>query len=291
MADGLMDQALTRKLLAVASEAGLDLESALRGSDEELRPTEIAQPALYLVEVVLASLFPKGVELLGVAGHSIGEYAAVATAGALDPLEGMDLVIARGRAMAAMTSGTMAALIGADLATAERVCSEATEEGEVVVVANLNAPGQVVISGTDTGVARAAEHAKEAGVKRVVPLNVSGAFHSPLMAEAADQFAARLETVALKDTKVPVVSNVDGMANLRAEEIRTRLKRQLVSPVRWTDCVARLAGLGVDYLVEVGPGSVLTGLAKRIAPGVDSLSVSTPEEMAALPELVGAKVR
>lgn len=292
MADGLLELPLARKLLDVAERNDLDLRAALAGDEAALKPTQVAQPALYLVETVLASVFPRGVELLGTAGHSVGEYAAVVAAGALDAAQGMELVIARGRAMASMRQGSMAALLGIQPSVAEEICIQASDGDGVVVVANLNAPGQVVISGSEAALARAVDLATQRGVRRVVPLNVSGAFHSPLMAAAAEDFEERLDAVGFKDThKIPVVANVDASANTRAEDIRSHLRRQLLSPVRWSDCVVRLCGLGVDVLTEVGPGSVLTGLARRISPGVDAISISTIDDMRGLVGLVSARTQ
>ncbi len=291
MADGLAETPLGKRLLKTAAGAGFDLEAALGGDDDALRATDVAQPALYFTEVCLNALLPKGYELLGTAGHSVGEYAALVAAGVLDVSTGMTLVIERGRAMAKMNEGTMAAILGLDIPTAEAICQAVTTDGNTVVVANLNAPGQIVISGTLAGVAAASEQAKAQGARRVVPLNVSGAFHSPLMSDAAKELADVINAATLNDTKVPVVSNVDGKQSIRPDEIRQRLRRQLVAPVRWTDCVARLAGLGIDVIVELGPGSVLTGLAKRIAPGVDAVSASTPDAVRGLTESLGVKAR
>jgi [acyl-carrier-protein] S-malonyltransferase len=291
MADGLLDTPLARTLLDAAAAHGLDLASALQGSDEELRSTDVAQPALLLAECVLAERARQaaGIAVMGVAGHSVGEYAALVAAGALDPAEAMGLVVERGRAMAAMHEGGMAALLGADIETAEAVCREVRESGAgTVVVANLNAPGQVVLSGDTAALQSALELARQRGVRRAMPLNVSGAFHSPLMAGAATRFGALLDAAGFHDAAVPVACNVDGEAVTDAGGLRERLRRQLTAPVRWTDCVATLVGLGVDTLVEVGPGSVLTGLARRIAPDVHAISVSTLDDAAALGERVAA---
>jgi [acyl-carrier-protein] S-malonyltransferase len=278
MADGLIDLPIAQEMLAAATSSGLDLIAALSGDDEHLRPTEIAQPALLLVECSLRSTLPPGLDVVAVAGHSVGEYAAAVAANALQPADAMRLVIERGRAMADMHDGTMCALIGIDLSTATDVCEEtARETGEVVVVANHNAPGQLVISGSRAGVDAAAQRALSRGARRAIPLNVSGAFHSPLMAEAASRFGGALDAVALADPNPPVVCNVDARAAHSAGELRERLRAQLTSPVRWIACVERLVELGADTLIEVGPGNVLTGLAKRIAPGVRAASVSSPE--------------
>ncbi len=177
-----------------------------------------------------------------------------------------------------MREGTMCALIGIDVSAATAVCEEtASETGEVVVVANLNAPGQLVISGSRAGVEAAAQRALSRGARRAIPLNVSGAFHSPLMAAAASRFGVALDAVAIADPTPPVVCNVDARAAHSADELRDRLREQLTSPVRWIECVERLVELGAETLIEVGPGSVLSGLAKRIAPGVRAVSVNSVE--------------
>ncbi len=283
MAATVLDLGVARELLAVAAGEGLDLAAALEGDEEALRPTEIAQPALLLVGVALATVLPGGVEVVAVAGHSVGEYAALVAAGALEPADAMRLVIARGRAMAAMRQGAMAALLGADLATAEQLCAAVEAAGlGPVVVANLNAPGQVVLSGSVEGIDAAVAMGRDRGVRKAMRLRVSGAFHSPLMADAAAAVAALLDAVPLHDARVPVACNVDGALVRDAGGLRDRLRRQLASPVRWTDCVLALAGLEPDLLVELGPGGVLTGLARRIDPEARALAVATAAEAAAL---------
>ncbi|HZS13067.1 MAG TPA: ACP S-malonyltransferase [Candidatus Dormibacteraeota bacterium] len=284
MADGLLDTPLARTLLDAAAGRGLDLRNGLSGDDDALRPTEVAQPALLLVELVLAgALQTAGLDVAGVAGHSVGEYAALVAAGALDPDEAMGLVVERGRAMAAMREGGMAALLGAEASLAEEICREVEASGGgVVVVANLNAPGQVVLSGARDALDRAVALARQRGVRRALPLNVSGAFHSPLMAPAAERFGALLDRAAFRDATVPVVCNVDAEAVRDAGGLRERLRRQLTAPVRWVDCVNTLLELGAGALLEVGPGSVLTGLARRIAPEVRALSVARLDDAVAV---------
>jgi [acyl-carrier-protein] S-malonyltransferase len=276
MADGLTDLPVAVEMLAAATASGLDLGSALAGDDEHLRPTDIAQPALLLVECALRAALPADLHVVAVAGHSVGEYAAAVAAGGLQPADAMRLVIARGRAMAAMREGTMCALLGIDLDVATAVCADAQRvSGEVVVVANHNAPGQLVISGSRAGVDAAVALALARGARRAIPLNVSGAFHSPLMASAASQFTIALDDVAFADPDPPVVCNVDAHAVHTAAELRNRLREQLTAPVRWIECVQRLVDLGADALIEVGPGSVLSGLARRIAPGIRAVAVSS----------------
>jgi [acyl-carrier-protein] S-malonyltransferase len=275
MADGLTELPIALEMLAAAEASGLDLRAALAGDDDHLRPTEIAQPALLFVECALRTSLPDGLDVIAVAGHSVGEYAAAVAAGALEPADAMRLVIERGRAMAAMRDGTMCALIGIDVDAAMTVCAETQHDsGEVVVVANLNAPGQLVISGSTEGVAAAAKLALARGARRAIPLNVSGAFHSPLMTSAAAHFETALDAVAIADPHPPVVCNVDAVDVHSADALRDRLRAQLTSPVRWIDCVQRLVDLGAETLIEVGPGSVLSGLARRIAPNVRTTSVS-----------------
>jgi [acyl-carrier-protein] S-malonyltransferase len=289
MADSVLDLELTRRLLAVAASEGLDLAAALAGDDEALRPTEIAQPALLLVGVALFTQLPDAVEVVGVAGHSVGEYAALVAAESLEPAAAMRLVIARGRAMAAMRDGAMAALLGVDQGLAEAVCAEVDGMGRgPVVVANLNAPGQVVLSGSVDGVAAALELARARGVRKSIPLRVSGAFHSPLMLEAAAAVGTLIDAAPLRDARVPVACNVDGALVRDAEGLRERLRRQLSAPVRWTDCVEALAREDIEALVELSSGGVLTGLARRIVPGVRALNVGTVQEAAQLAQAVAS---
>ena len=283
MADGLTSLPIAEEMLGAAHASGLDLRAALSGDDDQLRPTEIAQPALLLVECALRSTLPDSVDVVAVAGHSVGEYAAAVAAGALRPDDAMRIVIERGRAMASMRDGTMAALLGIDVDLATAVCADAQREtGEVVVVANHNAPGQLVISGTRDGVDAAGKLALERGARRVIPLNVSGAFHSPLMTAAAARFAQTLDSATVSDPHPPVVCNVDGQAVSSADDLRDRLRAQLTSPVRWIDCVQTLVDLGAETLVEVGPGTVLSGLARRIAPSLRTVSVNTADAGARL---------
>jgi [acyl-carrier-protein] S-malonyltransferase len=278
MADGLTELPIAVDMLDAAESSGLDLKTAMLGDDEHLRPTEIAQPALLFVECALRSTLPEDLDIVAVAGHSVGEYAAAVAAQALQPADAMRLVIERGRAMAAMREGTMCALIGIDVDGATAACDEAQRTtSEVVVVANHNAPGQLVISGSAAGVATAAKLALAHGARRAIPLSVSGAFHSPLMTSAATAFEAALDSVAIADPRPPVVCNVDAIAVDSAAALRDRLRAQLTSPVRWIDCVHRLVELGAETLVEVGPGNVLSGLARRIAPDVRTVSVSTAD--------------
>ena len=281
---GLLQRPLAIELLRIADEYGLPLRAALEGEDDDaLRPTHIAQPALLLVSAVLAAEVPGELAVAAVAGHSVGEYAACVAAGALRAPDAMRLVIERGQAMAAMQEGTMCALLGLDERAVSDVCAEAQREsGEIVVVANLNAPGQTVISGTVAGVDAAVALARSRGLRRAVPLSVSGAFHSPLMRDAAARFARLLDRAQLATARVPIVCNVDAEPVTAPDALRDRLRRQLTSPVRWVECVRRMAALGASPLVEVGPSGVLTGLARRIAPEVVATHAGTLEAVRGL---------
>jgi [acyl-carrier-protein] S-malonyltransferase len=294
MAADLLDVPPAPSLLDVAGAAGIDLRGALAGDEDGLRPTEVAQPALLLVEAVLASRLgsEEGIEIVGVAGHSVGEYAALVAAGVLDPEVAMRLVTARGLAMAGMREGGMSALLGASEEVATAVCAEVVAAGGgVVVVANLNGPGQVVISGERRALEAAAALARERGVRRAMPLRVSGAFHSPLMAGAAEAVGRLIDAAPLVDATVPVVCNVDGAPVRDAGALRDRLRRQMASPVRWSDCVAALVGLGAEVLVEVGPGAVLSGLAGRIDPGLRTLQVASAAAAAGLGDALAGAAR
>ena len=276
MAAGLDATDVGRRLLAAAAADGCDLGPAFAGDEELIRPTEVAQPSLVFTELALAAALPGDLAVVAVAGHSVGELAALGVSGALEPEAALRLAIARGRLMAAMREGTMAAVLGLDAGVVARLCGETAG---IVVVANLNAPGQVVVSGEVAAVAALSARAREAGARRVLPLRVSGAFHSPLMAGAAAEYARVLDAVDLRAPRVPVIVNADAVPVTTAEGLRDGLSRQMVSAVRWSELVRRMVEMGAEALVEVGPGSVLTGLARRIAPevpapGVDSLAAA-----------------
>lgn len=269
-----------RQLFARADEIlGYGLTAlCLDGPEETLRDTANAQPAIFVAS--LAALAALG-EALGeepqprfVAGHSLGEFTALVAAGALDFEDGLRLVRRRGELMSRANRerpGTMAAVLGIADSDLEAVCREAREAG-VVVVANYNSAGQTVISGEPAAVARAGELAKARGARKVVPLPVGAAFHSPLMDFALAPFAEAVAKVEFRDPKVPLVGNVTGAPLSMAAALRDEVSRQVVSPVRWTDTMAFFAAEGVELVVEVGPGQVLSGLAKR-SPGLRAASV------------------
>ena len=238
------------------------------GPEEKLRATENAQPALLTHGVaaarVLASL---GLKPSAAAGHSLGEFTAHVTAGSLAFADALRLVRVRGEAMAMagrQRPGTMAAIIGLDEARVERLCEEAREEGEVLVAANYNSPGQIVISGSTDAVRRVVSGARQHGARMAIELQVSGAFHSPLMAQAVDALREALDATLVRPATIPVVANVDARPVSDPVAIRERLVEQVSGAVHWTDCVLALRDMGVRKLVEPGPGHVLTGLVKRI---------------------------
>lgn len=261
------------------------LDLMFEGPAEDLTRTENAQPALLTHSAaVCAMLNEAGIRAAVVAGHSLGEYSALVAAGALTPTAGTQLVRTRGLLMAQVgreVGGTMAAVIGLDQGPLEQVVEQAGESG-IVCMANLNAPGQIVISGDEAAVKRAAELASEAGARRVIPLNVSGAFHSPLMQPAATQFAEVLEQAEIGDAAIPVVSNVDAIERTAAADLRQALLAQLTASVRWHDCVGRMIALGVTQAVEVGPGKVLTNMLKRSAPDIQTFNADTLDDVNAV---------
>jgi [acyl-carrier-protein] S-malonyltransferase len=268
---------------AVFDEADATLGFSLsrlcfEGPAETLTQTENAQPALLTTSVaLLAAALEQASDLPDpafVAGHSLGEYSALVAAGALPFADALRLVRRRGELMAAASEGTMAAIIGLDLDALREVC-DAPADARVVVIANENSPGQLVISGDARAVARAMTLAKERGAKRALPLNVSAAFHSPLMRDAA---AGLAESIAAIDSfaapRVPVISNVTTAPLTDADSIRRELVEQVTAPVRWIATIERLAVEGVGRCVEIGAGTVLTGLVKRIAPGLQLVNVN-----------------
>jgi len=254
--------------------AGLDfplLSLMFEGPAEELTLTQNAQPALLAhAAAATAMLREAGVQPALVAGHSLGEYAALVAAGSLSPLAGARLVRRRGELMAeigARVGGTMAAVIGLAREKVEQAVAQAGEVG-TVVLANLNTPDQIVISGEEPAVKRAGELAQEAGAKRVIPLAVSGAFHSPLMQPAAERLHEALAAADVQPARVPVVHNVDAAPRTQPDELREALVAQLTSSVRWDDCLQAMVAAGVTTFVEVGPGKVLTNMVRRGYPEV-----------------------
>ncbi len=251
---------------------GFDILNIMfNGPEESLKQTEITQPAIF-IHSYLVSQFLK-TEFHATAGHSLGEYSALCVAGVFDFETGLKLVRLRGELMQKAGQeqpGTMAAVIGATNEAIESACSEASSVG-IVQAANFNSPGQVVISGSVAGVKKAMELVKAKGAKLVKELVVSGAFHSPLMASAAEKLGDALKATNLQNPKVPVYMNVTGKPSSNPEEIKELLLKQLTSPVRWEESIRNMSSDGITGFVEVGPGKVLQGLVKRIA---DSAEIS-----------------
>lgn len=266
---------IERLLDAAEALTGLELASVARsGPDDALAETRVAQPLLYLAGWAWASVLDRaGITPVAVAGHSLGEFAALAYAGVFSVEAGLELVCERARLMAEAaqtTPGTMAAVLGMEREHAASL----VEPMKGVWLANDNAPGQVVLTGTHEGIEHAMRALLEAGARKVVPLNVAGPFHSPLMATAAEHFAATLRAAEFSDADVPVVQNSCPVPTIDGETIRERLIAQMTAPVRWTETMEALRSLGADTLVETGPGAVLTGLARRTE-GLDALAVET----------------
>jgi [acyl-carrier-protein] S-malonyltransferase len=271
----------------VAARVFKDIDRALgfsisalcfEGPEEDLKLTENTQPAILAVSAALhAVLEENGAARRDlVAGHSLGEYSAIVSVGGLTPAEAASIVRARGKFMqeaVPVGTGGMAALIGPSVEDARAICEEAAQ-GEVVSVANINAPGQIVIAGTKAGVERAIAVAKTRGVRRALPLPVSAPFHCELMQPAADRLAPLLEQAEFKDLWVSLVSNVDASPIGTPTAVRNALLRQVASPVRWVESIQKMVSMGVKRFVEVGPGNVLTGLIKRIDPNVELFNVS-----------------
>lgn len=275
-----------RAVFEVADDAlGFALsELCWNGPETELTRTHNAQPAILThslaVWAVLRAERPASARIG--AGHSLGEFSAYAAAGSLDFPDAIRIVRRRGELMldsGEARPGTMAALLGLEDEAVERVCREASSPESVVVPANFNAPGQVVISGDVAAVERAVVVAREAGAKRAVPLNVSGAFHSPLMAVAAEGLRAALASAELRPPTFPVVSNVSATPVSDPAEARRLLVDQLTAPVRWVASVQEMAGVGVGSFLELGPGNVLGGLAKRIDRAVSVRSLGSANEV------------
>ncbi len=274
-----VDDALSQKLSQLMWE----------GPESELTLTENAQPAIMAASLAVIAVlkqeagldFAKHARL--VAGHSLGEYSALAAAGAFTLADTARLLKARGRAMQSAVpvgEGAMTALIGADIETAEAVAKESAQ-GDVCVIANDNAPGQVVLSGHKAAIDRAADIAKAKGVKRAIPLSVSAPFHCSLMQPAADAMREALANVTIRPPAVPVLANVTAQETAEPETIRRLLVEQVTSRVRWRESVAALRSLGVVTTVEAGGNKVLTGMVKRIDKELQSVTLDTPADIEA----------
>lgn len=251
------------------------------GPQEELTKTVNTQPALLTTSLAILERFQKAaIKPDFVAGHSLGEYTALVAAGALTFEDGVYAVRKRGEFMEGAVpngEGSMAAILGLDREPLSKVTAEVSDSGFPVSLANLNCPGQIVISGSRKGVELASLKAKEAGAKRAIPLEVSGPFHSSLMKPAASELRQVLDGLDMGDARIPVIANVSANPMTTAEEIKENLIEQLYSPVLWEDSVVKMIDLGVDTFIEIGPGKVLSGLIKKINRSVKTYSISDEE--------------
>jgi [acyl-carrier-protein] S-malonyltransferase len=272
---------------AIDTALSVDLSRIMfEGPDEELTATQNAQPAILAhTAAVFAIVGSKCAGTVAVAaGHSLGEYSAYITADALDAPDAAKLVRRRGELMQKAGEerpGTMAAVLGLATKDVEAACDETSQQASIAVAANINAPDQTVISGDPDAVTRAGDACKKRGAKRVIPLKVSGAFHSPLMGSAKNHLQLALERAAFRDPAFPVVANATAEAVKDAGRARRLLSDQLTSAVRWVECMqhaARMGGEGARF-VEIGPGAVLAGLLKRIVPEANVVSLGTADEV------------
>lgn len=238
------------------------------GTDEQLKETKVTQPAVFLHSVISALCMGDAFKPDMVAGHSLGEFSALVAAGALSFEDGLKLVYARAMAMqkaCEVAPGTMAAIIGLPDEKVEEICQEVSKEGKVVIPANYNCPGQLVISGNKEGIEEACEKLKAAGAKRALPLKVGGAFHSPLMQPAKDELQKAIEATTVNTPQCPVYQNVDGKPYTDAAKIKANLIAQLTSSVRWTTTVQNMIADGATDFTECGPGKALQGMIGRIS--------------------------
>ncbi len=270
------------ELVDEASEAaGRNVAHLLLDADaDELRETRNAQLATFVTSMVILDAVERlGIDAVGHAGHSLGEYSALTASGALDFADAVSLVVERGEAMqvaAREPVGTMAAVLGLDDAGVEQACAAVDSD---VWVANYNAPGQVVIAGSPDAVTAAGEEAKGRGAKRAAVLEVSGAFHTPFMAPARDRLSEAIDSTDIRPPEGIVVANVDGTAHENPATWRALMNAQLCSPVRWSQSLETLGAAGFTTFVELGPGNVLTGLVKRTLKGATRLTVNTPDHL------------
>ncbi len=260
-----------------------DIQSIIfNGPNEKLKQTQYTQPAIYIVSVILGELIKeKGFTPAAVAGHSLGEYSALAVANAFDFETGLSLVKVRADNMAKAgenQEGIMAAIIGMNDEVVTDLCSNYPENG-VVVPANYNSPGQVVISGSPEAVKSVMDSAKESGARMTVQLNVSGAFHSPLMAPAREALADSLDSLEISDSLFPIFTNVDAKPIAKGHEIKDSLIRQLENPVLWSKSILSMKDFGIESFTEVGPGKILQGLNKRIDRKIETQGVESLEQI------------
>jgi [acyl-carrier-protein] S-malonyltransferase len=282
-ADLLTDAEVSDLCDKCASAAGVDLRHLLTSADDdELRLTQNAQPALCFVGLGLTLLLRRrGIEPAALAGHSVGEYAALAASGAVGGPEVIKAVVERGKAMADAApagTGSMAAVLGLDPREVEVALAGMNDAWP----ANYNTPTQTVIAGATAGLEAATKRLLAAGAKRVIPLNVSAAFHTPLMAPAAERLRATLDRIEWRSPRAPVMANLTGRPHQGGDRIPQVMEMQLRSPVRWSGCVQMLVELGCDTFYEVGPKRALTGMMRELAPGATAAPVGTPDAVSKL---------
>jgi len=276
---------VSKNIMEKANETlKIDLTKIIfEGPQETLTLTYNAQPALLTVSsAILAKFNEYGIQADYVAGHSLGEYSALVAAGVMTFEDAVYAVRKRGEFMEKAVpagKGAMAAVLGMEMDKLEDLTNKVTEEGTVVQLANLNCPGQIVISGTKEGVEKVSELAKENGAKRVIPLVVSGPFHSDLMKPAADELKNVLDKLTIQDASIPVITNVTAQPIEKGDEIKEKLVEQLYSPVRWEESVRTMIDLGVTTFIEIGPGKVLSGLVKKVNRRVKTYNIFDLESM------------
>jgi [acyl-carrier-protein] S-malonyltransferase len=283
---------VAQEVFAEANDAlGFDLQGlCFNGPEEDLRLTINTQPCILTVSIAALRVLrhEKGWEADYLAGHSLGEFSALVAADAMNFFDAVRMVRLRGRFMQEAVPvgvGGMAAILGLERAQVEELCQRAAQ-GKILTPANFNSPGQIVISGHTEAIQRAIALAQEMGAKRAMPLQVSAPFHSPLMEPAGQKLKGELEKIEINDVKIPVVTNVEAEPNTAKDRVRPLLVRQVSSPVRWDDSINRMIGLGVERFVELGPGTVLLGLLRRIDGGTRKMLHL--EDLASLEKVKGA---
>lgn len=283
MAKDLFEKSVEAKEMIKTADdiLGINLSYIMfNGPEDELKQTEYTQPAIFLHSVILSSII-RTINADAAAGHSLGEYSAYVASGAIQFHEAIKLVRARGEAMQEAgnkNKGTMAAIIGLEPDKVESLCREASTVG-IVQCANFNSPGQIVISGSDSGVKKAMELCKNAGAKMVKELVVSAAFHSPLMDSAKEKLNNSVNSTNFYNSKFPVYTNVTAKPVESVNEIKTKLYEQITAPVRWEEIILNMINDGIEEFYEIGPGNVLQGLLKRINPNVKKIGIDKYEDV------------
>ncbi len=266
------EEIMNRKIQSIIFDGPVDI----------LKKTEYTQPGIFIVSFIIGQcLIDRGLKPNALAGHSLGEYSALAIGGAFDFSTGLKLVKLRSESMAkagSIKKGTMAAIVGMDDKSVEQLCCS-YDGSDTLVTANYNAPGQVVISGTPKSIQWAMINSKKMGARMAVELNISGAFHSPMMASATENLAEMINSLEIANTKYPIYTNVDAKPVTRQEDIKDSLIRQMESPVRWTKSILRMKNDGVESFFEIGPGKVLQGLNKRIDKSIKSQGIESVIQM------------